>query len=446
VELSLIVRTTNSFLVYFKFVFALSVAGVGITWAAGYSAWVGPGIIVALASLALSFMGHPFLKSFAFTVWVFAFVAASMVYPGAFMTWLGYDLKGLIVPLIQIIMFGMGTTLSAADFLRIFKMPWPVFIGFGAQFVIMPLTGLALATVFPFTKGVAAGVVLIGCCPSGVASNVMSYLAGGNVALSVTITSCTTLASPLLTPFLMDRLAGQFVQIEFVKMMFEIVNMIIVPVMAGLIANRLLYGQHKAFQRGGPLAVVAGAALLLALGAWRLAPAALFHIGQVAFQKDGMVVGLLLVGVVAMAKLVVGVLWKGPEDWMDRTLPIVSMGGICCIIAIITARSRDDLMEVGHIVIGAVMIHNAVGYLLGYGLARAARLDEPACRTVAFEVGMQNGGMASALAMNLLKNTQAALAPAIFGPWQNVSGSILATWWRHRPVGGPNPADPPTGP
>ena len=80
------------------------------------------------------------------------------------------------------------------------------------------------------------------------------------------------------------------------------------------------------------------------------------------------------------------------------------------------------------------MLHNAIGYFLGYWLARAARLDEITCRTVAIEVGMQNGGMASGLAMSVLKSADAALAPAIFGPWMNISGSVLASWWRKRPA------------
>jgi BASS family bile acid:Na+ symporter len=119
---------------------------------------------------------------------------------------------------------------------------------------------------------------------------------------------------------------------------------------------------------------------------------------------------------------------------MDKALPIVSMGGIVFIIAIITARSRNDLMTIGPVVIAAAMIHNAVGYFLGYWLARLIRLNEVSCRTIAIEVGMQNGGMASALAMNVLKSSQAALAPAIFGPWMNISGSVLATWWHRKPV------------
>ncbi len=428
-------RTESSFLRYFKFVFVICLAAVVIMFASGRRAWLGPALIAMFGSLALYFMGHSFLKSFAFTAWVFAFVAVSMIYPRAFMTWFGFNLGILIVPLIQIIMFGMGTTLSVSDFGRVFKMPWPVFIGFVLQFSVMPLTGLALAKIFGFEAEIAAGVVLIGSCPGGVASNLMTYLAGGNVALSVTMTSCSTLVSPVITPFLMYKLAGQFIEINFLNMMFGIINMIIVPIIAGLVANRILYGRHKVFHSGRALALIGTTGVLLALAIIRFAPAAVFTYGDASLQKDGFVVGLILIGVVALAKLVISVWLKGPENWMNKTLPIVSMAGICFIIAIITARSRDDLMTVGLYLIGASIIHNFIGYILGYWFARAARLDESSCRTVAFEVGMQNGGMASGLAMNVLKSAPAALAPAIFGPWMNVSGSVLATWWHRKPVG-----------
>ncbi len=426
--------TGGSFLRYFKFVFVICLAAVFVMLATGNRAWLGPALVVAFASLALYFMSHSFLKSFAFTVWVFAFVAASMVYPAAFMSWFGFDLGGLIVPLIQIIMFGMGTTLSVADFVRVFKMPWPVLVGFVLQYSVMPLVGFTLAKAFGFDAQIAAGVVLIGSAPGGVASNVMTYLAGGDVPLSVTMTSCSTLASPVMTPFWMKVLAGQFVPVNFFEMMFSIINMIIVPIVAGLAANRILYSRHRTFQQGATLALIAAASVLLAVGVGLFAPAAVLALRGGALRKDGFVVGLLLIGVVGLTKLVIGVWGNRTGNWMDKTLPIVSMAGICLIIAVITARSRDDLMTVGPVVIGAAMIHNAVGYLLGYWLARLCRLDQIRSRTVAIEVGMQNGGMASALAMNVLRSPQAALAPAIFGPWMNVSASILATWWRRKPV------------
>jgi len=138
--------------------------------------------------------------------------------------------------------------------------------------------------------------------------------------------------------------------------------------------------------------------------------------------------------------------WKGPKNWMNRALPVVSMWAICFIIAVITARSSEDLKRVGAALLLTAILHNLLGYFFGYWGARALRLNLTDARTVAVEVGMQNGGLASGLAMNTLQSAKAALAAAIFGPWMNVSGSILASWWRRRPVasngsGGNQPAD-----
>jgi BASS family bile acid:Na+ symporter len=262
-------------------------------------------------------------------------------------------------------MFGMGTSLSVADFARVFRMPKPVFVCMLLQFTVMPLTGWALARLFAFESEVAAGVILIGACSAGVASNVMVYLAKGSIALSVTMTTCSTLLAPVLTPFAMKVLAGQYVPINFLEMMLEIIYMVILPVLAGLVFNKLLHGR----------------------------------IG-----------------------------------WLDRVLPVVSMAGICIIIAIIIALSRDKLLEVGFRLVFAAMLHNAIGYVLGYFGAKQLGLDEVAARTVAIEVGLQNGGMASGLAINVLKSSDAALAPAIFGSWMNISGSALASYWRRKPV------------
>jgi len=323
------------------------------------------GLVAGLALVALSLRRSAQLSGYAFTLWVLAFVTASLSYPEAFRTWAGYPLARLIVPLIQIIMFGMGTTLSVRDFTRVLSMPWPVLVGFGLQFLVMPLSGWGISRLFGFEPTVAAGVILIGSAPGGVASNVITYLAGGNVALSVTMTACSTLASPIMTPLAMTILAGQYVPVSFREMMVSIIEMIIVPVVAGLVVNRILHGR---------------------------------------------------------------------APWMPRALPVVSMGAICFIIAIITSLSRDKLLQVGFALIAAVAVHNGVGYLLGYWGARLARLTETDCRTVAIEVGLQNAGMASGLAISVLKSAEAGLAPAIFGPWMNVSGSMLASWWRARPA------------
>ena len=395
----------------------------------GMGSRTGPFVVAFFAALGLYFMRHPVLKNFAFTVWVFAFVSASMYYPPAFGTWFGQDLAILIVPLIQIIMFGMGTTLSVTDFKRILKMPYPVLVGFFLQFAVMPIVGFSIAMLFRFEPEIAAGVILTGSVPGGVASNLMAYLAGGNVALSVTMTSCSTMISPVMTPFLMKVLAGRLVPIDFVSMMLSIINMIIVPIVAGLVANKILYSKSGWANRFRSLAIISVLSILMAYLAF-IIPAEIW--GDLLVVRDGTILGFILIGVVALAKIFVTIVFKGPENWMDKTLPLVSMVSICFIIAIITARSSEKLATVGLLLIGAAILHNAIGYTFGYWLSRLLRLKERDCRTVAFEVGMQNGGMASGLAMNVLKSASAALAPAIFGPWMNISGSMLANWWHRK--------------
>ncbi len=418
----------RTYLLFCILLFAFGAILITILTLTGGHSPGGPLLILFFACLALYFMGHSKLKAYAFTIWVFAAVAASMIYPSAFDKWFGLNLAILIVPLIQIIMFGMGTTLNINDFARVLKMPGPVFIGIFLQFLIMPSLAMGLIFLFGFEPEIAAGIVLIGSCPGGVASNLMAYLAKGNVALSVTMTSFSTLLSPVMTPLLMKVLAGRMVPINFVEMMFSILNMIIVPILAGLLANTILYGKGKWVQHKGWLLGLGIACLLLAMLSIRLEPSAL---GPFSLVKGGLVIGFALIGIVSLAKLVVGI-FKGPSDWMDKVLPVVSMAGICYIIAIITARSSEKLLSVGLLLVAASILHNLSGYLLGYWISRLFKLREADCRTVAFEVGMQNGGMASGLAMSVLKSPLAALAPAIFGPWMNVSGSVLATFWQSR--------------
>jgi BASS family bile acid:Na+ symporter len=395
---------------------------------------VGPCVILFFASLAIASMAHPSFKSYGFTLWVFAFVASSMFYPSAFGTWFRADLEVLIVPLIQIITFGMGTTLSAKDFKRVLTMPWPVIIGMFLQYTIMPLVGYAIAMLLGFEPEVAAGIILIGSVSGGVASNLINYLAGANVALSVTMTAVSTLVSPVMTPFLMKILAGKLVPVPFFLMMFSIINMIIVPILAGLIANKILFSPKRWARQAGSLAAISGGCLALAV--------AIFYwnvnfLGALKEIKSGAILGFGLIALVTLAKLIVSIVLKGPENWMDKALPVVSMSGICLIIAIITARSRDQLLTSGLLLILAAMLHNAMGYLLGYWGSRLFGLNEIDSRTVAVEVGMQNGGMATGIAMDVLKSAKAALAPAIFGPWMNISGSVLASWWRRRPARNP---------
>ena len=307
------------------------------------------------------------LRKLAFTAWVITCVLTAFCFPSAFISWGDFELKALIVPLIQLIMFGMGATLAIADFTRVLKMPRAVFIGIFLQFLIMPFLGFFLAKAFGFEPSIAVGVILIGSCPGGVASNVMTFLSKGNVALSVTMTACSTLVAPLMTPLLMSLLAGTLVEIVFMDWVINILKIIIIPIAFGLTVNSVLRALNL---RGA---------------------------------------------------------------WMDLCLSLIAMAGICFIIGIIIADSRDKLLTIGIALVAASILHNAAGYLLGYFGARLAKLDESSCRTVAIEVGLQNGGMATALAINTLKDPLAALAPAIFGPWMNISGSVLASWWGARP-------------
>jgi BASS family bile acid:Na+ symporter len=133
-----------------------------------------------------------------------------------------------------------------------------------------------------------------------------------------------------------------------------------------------------------------------------------------------------------IAGLVFNYFFHGKAKWLDKAMPIVSMAGIAFIIMIITAAGRDSLMTIGLFLILAAIIHNAAGYFLGYWSCRALKMKEQDCRTIALEVGMQNGGLASGIALEMGKVATIGLAPAVFGPWMNISGSSLATWWRDK--------------
>lgn len=329
----------------------------------GNLAQAGPIIIIIFALLALGFSGYQALNGYVFTTMIFAGVTVALYYPDYFLQVGNFKLTGLIVPLIQIIMFGMGTSMSLKDFGGIFKSPKGVLIGVSAQLMIMPVMGFILARVSNFPPEIAAGIVLIGCSPSGVASNVMAYLAKANLALSITITSVSTLLAPFVTPLLMKLLAGEFIEIDVLAMMWSIVQMIILPIGAGLIFNRLL---------------------------------------------------------------------RGKTGWLDKIMPVLSMLAIGVIIVVITAAGRDSLLDIGGILMLLVFIHNIFGYALGYFYSKLLRLNEQDSRTIAIEVGMQNGGLASGIANSLGKIATMGLAPAVFGPLMNITGSILASYWHKR--------------
>lgn len=344
---------------------------IGLVMAlSGNLAQAGPFFIVFFVALAVGFRGYEKFRGFSYTVTIFAAVTAALYYPDYFVEVNGFTFAVLITPLIQLIMFGMGTSMSVQDFVAVAKMPRGVLVGLLCQFTIMPSLGFLLASLSGFAPEIAAGIILIGCSPSGLASNVMSYLAKANLALSITITAIATLLAPLFTPLLMSLLAGAFIEINVLDMMWDIVKMVIIPIGAGLLFNKLLSGKAK---------------------------------------------------------------------WLDDAMPLVSMFGIAFIIVIITAAGRDSLLDIGGTLILLVLVHNLTGYFLGYWGGKLFRMDERDCRTIAIEVGMQNGGLASGLAKEMGKMATVGLAPAVFGPLMNITGSILASYWHRKPpVGAPD--------
>lgn len=318
---------------------------------------------------AIGSRGFKIGRGFSFPLLIFAAVTVALTYPHYFMEFNGFAFSKLITPLIQLIMFGMGTAIGVEDFIGVAKMPKGVVIGTLCQFIIMPLLGFTLANIFTFPPEIAAGIILIGCSPAGMASNVMAYLAKANLALSITLTTISTLLAPFVTPFLMSLLAGEFIEVNVLKMMWDIIKMVIIPIGAGLAFNRI---------------------------------------------------------------------FRGKAQWLHNAMPFVSMGGIAFIIVIITAAGRNSLLQIGVLLIVSSIIHNMAGFLLGYWSARLFKMPEKDCRTVSIEVGMQNGGLASGIALAMGKMSTVGLAPAVFAPLMNITGSLLASWWHNKPVQEPS--------
>ncbi len=347
---------------------ACFVLGV-VAGAAGSMHLMAVGLLAGFLLAAIGSRGYRVGRGFSFPLLIFAAVTVALAYPAYFVDFNGFALKTLITPLIQLIMFGMGTAIGFEDFVGVAKMPKGVIVGTLAQFLIMPMVGFLLANIFTFPPEIAAGIILIGCSPAGMASNVMAYLAKANLALSITLTTISTLLAPFVTPFLMSLLAGEFIEVDVFKMMWDIFKMVIIPIGAGLAFNRI---------------------------------------------------------------------FRGKAQWLHNAMPFVSMGGIAFIIVIITAAGRNSLLQIGAMLIVSSIIHNTGGFLLGYWSARLVKMPEKDCRTVAIEVGMQNGGLASGIALAMGKMATVGLAPAVFAPLMNITGSLLASWWHNKPV-----VDPP---
>jgi BASS family bile acid:Na+ symporter len=427
---------------------AVIVVLVGL--ATHHAAWWQGGAVAACAALAIGLGGVSRLKGYQFTAWIITAVVAAMIYPNRFLQLgpvelgpvhlEGLDLRNpwLILIVVQLVMFGMGTQMSLRDFAGVMKMPWGVLVGVLCQFTIMPLVGFALTKAFHFPDEVAAGVILIGCCSSGLASNVMSYLAGANLPLSIALTAVATLLAPLMTPLWMKVLAGTLVEVSFFKMMLDIVKIVIVPIGAALLHDYLKFASPTGRRMVHAIAVVGILWLVL-----------LWTGGWTTFQTNlpsELLPWIAMLGF-SLAACVAGVLYHTLARWMpalDRWMPLASMFGIVYFTAVTTAAGRDDLLKVGGLLFLAAAIHNGLGYFFGYWLSRALGMDRASARTVAFEVGLQNGGMASGLAGAMGKLGTVGLAAAVFSPWMNVSGSILANYWRKRPTSSvaPSPDEP----
>jgi BASS family bile acid:Na+ symporter len=396
-----------------------------IAWIMGTPGLTGPLLTLFFVSLAISFYGHPKTKKFAYTIWIFAAVTVSMNYPQLFRQIGDFDMKKSIVPLLQIIMFGMGSQLSIKNFADVIRMPRGVIIGIVCQFTIMPIVGVSIARAFGFPPEIAAGIILVGSSPSGLASNVMSFIARANLALSVTLTAVATMLAPLMTPLLMKLLAGQYVPIDFWGMMLSIVNIVILPIVAGLIFNAIGYGLTK--WRSIVFQAIVYFIIILAKNYLN------FQINDVSLQQFLFSTGVDMLWfslLPIIAAFTFRYYARGRKGWLDKVMSFVSMLGIGVIITIITAAGRDSLMAIGMALVLACLIHNLAGYFLGYWGCKLLKMDEKSCRTIALEVGMQNGGLASGIALEMGKVATIGLAPAVFGPMMNVTGSSLATWWR----------------
>jgi bile acid:Na+ symporter, BASS family len=400
----------------------------GLLW--GLPALWQPAAVVAAVALAIGLGAVAALKGYQYTAWIIAAVVAGMVYPSAFLHWGDFDLrnKWLILVVVQLVMFGMGIQMSLRDFSGLAQTGKGVLVGLLGHFTIMPLVGWLLTRVFTFEPEIAAGIILIGSCSSGLASNVMVYIARANLVLSVTVTAMATLIAPFLTPLLMKLLAGTLIEIRFLNMMMEIIKIVLVPVGAALLHDYLKTASPAGWRRVKAVVVVGIAWLAaMALGGWtwmETHPAGwLFPAGEgLSFAAGAVLVGVGYHGLTRSFHR------------LDVIMPYISMGGIIYFTTVTTAAGRDNLLQVGLLLFLASVIHNAAGYFFGYWISRAFGLDINSARTVAFEVGLQNGGMASGLAGTMGKLGTVGLAAAVFSPWMNISGSILANYWRRKPV------------
>lgn len=293
-----------------------------------------------------------------FVVWVIAGAGLAFIYPNAFVPILDY-----VSILLGIIMLGMGLTLQPADFQRLLERPVDVGIGAMTQWLVMPLAAYGIYLAFDLPDAIGVGLILVGAAPGGTASNVMTYLGRGDVALSVAITTVTTLAAPLVMPAWTLLILGEAIDVTFMEMLRSIVQIVIIPVVLGF-SIRYVLDQY--------------------------AP-------------------------------------KAAEVGTD-VFPVISVIAIVAIVAAVVGANIKNILTAGTLVLAAVVLHNGIGLGAGYGVGRAFGMSEDRVRTIAFEVGLQNSGLAVALATALFEPA-AALIPALFSVWHNVTGPALASYF-----------------
>ena len=271
-------------------------------------------LFIMFYALAFSAQKSEKFKGLSFTLQIFAFVSFTLYFPEMFTDW-GFDTNKMIVPSIQVIMFGMGTKLNLGDFIREFKKPIVVIAGTIMVFVIMPLDGLLIIKIWNFPPEVAAGIILVGACPGGVASNVITYLAKGNLALSVTVTTFATLLSPILTPLIMMLFAGQLIEVNATSMMISIVNMILIPIFAGVVANKILYGNMAWTKKDPNMILLAVISFITGIALIFVPFAEVVKSLQTGLILVAWAVSILSVTIIVMRRT------NGPEDWMELVLP-----------------------------------------------------------------------------------------------------------------------------
>jgi bile acid:Na+ symporter, BASS family len=400
-----------------------------------------PAAIAAAAGAAVGIGAFPKARTFQFTLWIIAVFAGGMIYPGAFQSWGGVSLKHpwLMLVVIQAVMFGMGTQMSLRDFSGVAKQPRGVFVGMVCHFTVMPLVGFGLTKIFKLPPEIAAGVVLIGSTSSGLASNVMAYIARANLPLSVTVTAITTMIAPFITPLWMKVLVRQDdVPVSYVGMMMEIIKFTLVPIGAALVHDYLKHATPRGKRVVLGLAGIAVAWLVfLGAGGWGWIASALMPAVAATKAREPFSLSLVTMSGFLFSVPLVGWLYHHLTRMiskLDSYTPVASMFGIVYYTLVTTAAGQQNLMKVGLLLFLASVIHNGAGYFFGYFFSRAVRLDVNSARSVAFEVGLQNGGMATGIANALGKLPTLGLAATIFSPWMNVSGSLLANYWRRKPV------------